>query len=646
MREEEQEASSLEMQASNLLKEQQARLAALQAALDEEARGKSCYVLMQLGEAAAAFECAREMFDAIGDVDGSKRCELAREQAMSAISGLKEKAIRIARATELYNQGCQNIVAGNFEAARKILNDALQLFGLAEHEPGIELVKSALETLEAKIQSGLAKETLLAKARMLADIVDQMLAKPKDHKVEDIINAMNDAAKAFEDAGESDLEMAMRAQMQQLMDQAKSERERAYMRQRAIDKEAKADAKYASSEFNDALGIYLELVSDYGVVNDVNGVGRVSSSVTKCRRELLLECVKQLNEDLVRFTLQLVSDEPEEWSDVHDDEVGVTSGSKVLSRFPSTSTTRAVSLVEASSAICCNELWPMRDRATWDPALSSFLVLEMIDEHSEVGRATVDLGAAYEKRSLVIVRHKRMSPDGRFVMLEYSLPSEHMQYLYPEHSRDDENGSSDVEAASVSGVKSSSADTPGLFGSFFRLDDDVEKESVLLETPTVVKPSQPQMYLWAEVVGRVDNDFRSTVHVIRSSDLIIGGGGVLGSVLSAVKNLVSVNPSYTVARAIAIKYARNALMGLFRDADTLLSLGAFDEALQKCAFRLLFTADLSVIGHFCRYTDAEGRSKALEDSDCILRANEGKSNCLRGKERMVRVFLQKRSTLF
>jgi hypothetical protein len=38
-----------------------------------------------------------------------------------------------------------------------------------------------------------------------------------------------------------------------------------------------------------------------------------------------------------------------------------------------------------------------------------------------------------------------------------------------------------------------------------------------------------------------------------------------------------------------------------------------------------------------RYTSAEGRARALEDSDSILRANEGKSKCLRGKERMVRV---------
>ena len=62
--------------------------------------------------------------------------------------------------------------------------------------------------------------------------------------------------------------------------------------------------------------------------------------------------------------------------------------------------------------------------------------------------------------------------------------------------------------------------------------------------------------------------------------------------------------------------------------------------------RVLFVVDIYVIDQFCRYTDAEGRSKALEDSDSILRANEGKSNCLRGKERMVRVFLQKRSMLF
>lgn len=31
------------------------------------------------------------------------------------------------------------------------------------------------------------------------------------------------------------------------------------------------------------------------------------------------------------------------------------------------------------------------------------------------------------------------------------------------------------------------------------------------------------------------------------------------------------------------------------------------------------------------------RAKALEDNDSILRANEGKSNCLRGKERAVRL---------
>jgi tetratricopeptide (TPR) repeat protein len=588
---EEREASALETEAGRLLKEQQARLAALQDAIDEEARGKSCFVLMQLGEAAAAFKSARDMFDAIDDSEGSKRCELAREQAVSAISGLKEKTTRIARANEFYSQGCQNIVAGNLAVARKNLGDALQLFQLAEHEPGIELVTSALETLEAKIQAGSVKEKLLAGARTLADIADQMLVNHKDHKLEDIISAMNDAAKAYEEAGEYDLEMAMRSQMQQLRNQAKSEEERAFLRQRAIDKEAVADAKYASSLFNDALGMYIELCSEYGAVNDVNGVGRVTSGATKCRRGLLVECIKQLNEELVAFTLQVVAEEPEEWSDVHDDEVSVTSGSKVLTRFPSTTTTRAVSLIEASPAVCCNELWPMPDRVTWDPVLSSFSVLEMIDEHSEIGQAIVDVGAAYEKRSLIVVRHKRMSPDGRFVLLEYSLPLEHMHYLYPDHSRGDARSGSDVEAGAASVTKVTSADPSGLFGSLFHFDEFEDKENPPIEIPESVKPSQPQIHLWAEVVCRMDNDFRSTVHVIRSSDFIIGGGGLLGSVLSAVKNLVSANPSHTVARAIAIKYARNALLGLFRDADTLLSLGAFDEALQKYASCLTLFPD-------------------------------------------------------
>jgi hypothetical protein len=40
--------------------------------------------------------------------------------------------------------------------------------------------------------------------------------------------------------------------------------------------------------------------------------------------------------------------------------------------------------------------------------------------------------------------------------------------------------------------------------------------------------------------------------------------------------------------------------------------------------------------HIRRYTSAERRAQSLEDSDSIIRANEGKSNCLRGKERMVR----------
>jgi tetratricopeptide (TPR) repeat protein len=283
---EEQEAHALESEACSLLKDQQARLAALQSAIDEEERGNSCFVLMQLGEAASAFKNADAMYGAIGDSVGSKRCQLAREKALAAISGLKEKTIQIAKANQCYSEGCQNIVANDLVAARKNLNDALKLFELADHEPGIELVKSALETLEAKIQAGLVKEALLCKARSLADVVDQMLARHKDYKIEDIISAMNDAAKAYEAAGEFDLEMAMRGQMQQMLDKVKADEERERLRQQAIDKESIADARYASSQFNEALSIYLELAADFGAVSDFNGVGRVSSGATKCRRGL------------------------------------------------------------------------------------------------------------------------------------------------------------------------------------------------------------------------------------------------------------------------------------------------------------------------------------------------------------------------
>jgi len=438
-----------------------------------------------------------------------------------------------------------------------------------------------------------------------------MLAKSCDHKLDDIISAMEDAAKAYEIADESDLETAMRAQIQQLRDQLKTQQDLDFARQRAIDKEAIADAKYALSQFDDAMGIYIELVSDFAAVNDVNGSGRVASGISKCRRGLLLECVKQNNEDLLQLAVQLAAEEPEEWSDVNDDEVGVTSGSKVVPRFSSTTTTRAITLVEAPPAICCNELWPMPDRTTWDPAVSLFSPLEIIDEHSEVVSVSVDVGAVLDKRELVIVRHKRMLPDGRFVMLEYSVPSAHMQHFYQGglHKDDDED---DTEA-SASAATSSDAGT-SLFGGLFGGDTD----SPELEHPAAQEPKKPELYLWAEIVSSVSNDFRSTVTVIRSADLLLAGGGFLGSVMSAARSLMSENPSQTVARAIAVKYAKKSLMGLMHDADTLLSLGAFDESLQK-------------------YISAEERAKYLDDSEFIVRANVGKSNCLRGKERMALV---------
>jgi hypothetical protein len=226
----------------------------------------------------------------------------------------------------------------------------------------------------------------------------------------------------------------------------------------------------------------------------------------------------------------------------------------------------------------------MSDRPTWDATVSSFSVLEMIDEHSEVGRVTIDAGAAYEKRSLIIARHKRMTSDGRFVMLEYSLPYEHAHHLYADDSKNDDNEIVDAEEVQA---PSSEADAGSFFGSLFRADDERDEPSTVEKSDPVKDagktPAQPQMYLWAEIVSSVENDFRSAVNVIRSSDLVIGGGGLLGSVLSAMKSLVSANPSHSVARGIALKYAKNALMGLLRDADTLLSMGAFDEALEKFA---------------------------------------------------------------
>ena len=39
-----------------------------------------------------------------------------------------------------------------------------------------------------------------------------------------------------------------------------------------------------------------------------------------------------------------------------------------------------------------------------------------------------------------------------------------------------------------------------------------------------------------------------------------------------------------------------------------------------------------------RFICAEDRAKYLEDSESIVRAKVGKSNCLRGKERMVLPF--------
>jgi len=424
------------------------------------------------------------------------------------------------------------------------------------------------------------------------------------------------------------LETAMRAQIQQLRDQLKTQQDRDYARQRAIDKEAIADAKYGLSQFNDAMGIYLELVSDFAAVNDVNGSGRVASGVSKCRRGLLIECVKQNNEDLLQLALQLAAEEPEEWSDVNDDEVSVTSGSKVVSQFPSTTTTRAVTLVEAPPAICCNELWPMPDRATWDPAVSMSSRLEIIDEHSEVASLSVDVGVALDKREFVVVRHKRMLPDGRFVMLEYSVPSEHMQHFYQGNLPKD--GNDDDAEATVSATASSDGTSffEGLFG--------VNAEGPAPEQPASKEPNKPEMHLWAEIVSSVANDFRSTVTVIRSAQLLLGGGGLLGSAFSAARSLLGENSSHTVARAIAVKYAKKALMGLFHDADTLLSLGAFDESLQKCAAISFRVSD--GFHSICRFISAEDRAKYLEDSESIVRANVGKSNCLRGKERMVLPF--------
>jgi hypothetical protein len=572
--EEEREARLLEEQAVSLLKEKQSRLAALKAAADEEERGKSCFILMQIGEAASAYKNAQAMFDAIGDLEGSRRCQVARQEALDAIACIKEKSVRIAKANELYHQGCRNIVSQEFGAARRNLSESLQLFEAAEHEPGAELAKSALETLEAKIQAVADKESLLAKARSLADIVDQMLARSKDHKLEDILAAINDAANAYEAAGESDLELAMRSQKQQLLNQANFDQNRAYLLQRAIDKEAIADAKYASSQFNDALAIYLELVADFEAVRDVSGVGRVSSSVAKCRRGLLVEFVQQNNDDMVRLALQLAAEEPEEWSDYHDSEVSVTSGSKTVSLFPSVTSTRAVSLVEAPPAVCCNDLWPMHDRASWDPAVSSFSVLEVVDEHSEVGAAVIDVGAAYEVRSLIIVRHKRMLSDGRFVMLEYSLPSTLMHLLYRVGSRNLDHDSGILEE--LAPVSASIPSGASFFGSLFRGNDE---QQVPVAEPA--QSRQPQIYLWAEIVGSVVNDFRSTVNVIRSADLLIGGGGLLGSVVTAMKSFVGGNPAHAVARSISLKYAKSTLRRLLHDADTLLSLGAFDESLQK-----------------------------------------------------------------
>jgi hypothetical protein len=337
--------------------------------------------------------------------------------------------------------------------------------------------------------------------------------------------------------------------------------------------------------------------------------------------------VKQNNEDLLQLALQLAAEEPEEWSDVNDDEVGVTSGSKVVPRFSSTTTTRAITLVEAPPAICCNELWPMSDRTTWDPAVSLFSPLEIIDEHSEVVSVSVDVGAVLDKRELVIVRHKRMLPDGRFVMLEYSVPSAHMQHFYQGglHKDDDED---DTEA-SASAATSSDAGT-SLFGGLFGGDTD----SPELEHPAAQEPKKPELYLWAEIVSSVSIDFRSTVTVIRSADLLLAGGGFLGSVMSAARSLMSENPSQTVARAIAVKYAKKSLIGLMHDADTLLSLGAFDESLQKCAASVYPVSDN--FHSIYRYISAEERAKYLDDSEFIVRANVGKSNCLRGKERMVR----------
>jgi hypothetical protein len=184
-----------------------------------------------------------------------------------------------------------------------------------------------------------------------------------------------------------------------------------------------------------------------------------------------------------------------------------------------------------------------------------------------------------------------------------------------------------------------SDDSGSFFGNLFGSDADAPEEDTALKPQVPLKPDHPQIFLWAQMVASVENDFRSTVNVIRSSDLIIGGGGLLGSVVSVVKNLVGANPSHIVARAIALKYAKNALLGLLQDADTLLSLGAFDEALQKCPCCLNYFLFLDLTAHnVCRYISAEERAKALEDNDSILRANEGKSNCLRGKERAVRLF--------